>query len=371
MKFTCDQASLSKALSVVSRAVSQRTTIPVLKSVLLEVKDGGFLKLSASDLDFSIERTIDVEVFEEGAIAVNAKLFQDIIRKLPNGQVLIEVDENNTVSIKCLQSNFNIVGTSAAEFPSISDIEEPEDTLSFDKDIFTNMVNKTSFCASIDESRGVIVGVLLELEKESFNMVAVDGYRLAITREPMKSASEKKIIINAKILNEVNKILMESGVEEDIQLILGDKKAVMLLHRTKIGMRLLEGDFLKYKDILPKEKKVSVEVNRKELLNAVERASLLAREGRNNLITLSLREDFIEITSRSEEGNVNEVVSTHTTGQPLDIGFNSKYVMDVLKVVDEEDILMEFNTGITPCLVKPLEGDRFVYMILPVRIASR
>lgn len=371
MRFSCEQSSLSKALGIVSKAVSVRTTIPVLKSILLEAREDGQLKMSASDLDLSIEKTIDVRVDEPGSIAVNAKLFMDIIRKMPAGNVDISINESGNVLIKSLNSEFNILGTPASDFPNIGELDGPQDTLSFDKDIFTEMIRKTGFCASVDETKGIIVGILMELEENVFNMVALDGFRMAIAREKMRNAQDKKIVINARILNEIYKIIMETGTEEDIKLILGEKKAVMLLERTKIVMRLLEGAFIKYRDILPKENKIFIKANRKDLMDAVERASLLSKSGRNNLIVCSINNNLMEITSNSEEGNVKEDLIIESEGGSLDIGFNSKYILDALKVIDDEEIKMEFNTGITPCLVRPVEGDRYEYLILPVRIPAR
>ncbi len=369
MKFSCNQQTLSKALNTVSKAVTSRTTIPILKGILLEVREDNSLTLSASDLDLSIEKKIDVTAEETGSVVVSAKLFSDIIRKLPNEEIQIEEQENNTIVIKCLASEFTIVGQPADEFPNIGEINLDKKLL-LEKDILKEMIKKTSFAASIDESKGIIVGVLIEMEEESLNMVALDGFRMAITREVMKNEENKKIIIAARILNEINKIISENEESKEICFVLDEKKAVFLLDETKIVLRLLEGDFIKYNDILPKEYKCKVVVNRNELLNSIERASLLAKEGKNNLIKLSIFRDKIIITSRSEEGNVKEEVFVEKEGTDLDIGFNSKYLLDVLKAVDEEKLVMEFNTSVSPCLIKPMEGRKFEYLVLPVRIST-
>lgn len=369
MKFSCNQQILSKALNTVSKAVTSRTTIPILKGILLEVNGDNTLTLSASDLDLSIEKRIDVSAEEEGSIVVSARLFSDIIRKLPNEEIQIEEQENNTIVIKCLASEFTIVGQSADEFPNIGEINE-EKKLSLEKDILKEMIKKTSFAASIDESKGIIVGVLVEMEEESLNMVALDGFRMAITREAMKNEEKKKIIIAARILNEINKIISENEENKEVYLILDDKKAVFLLDETKIVLRLLEGDFIKYSDILPKEHKTRVIVNKSDMLSSIERASLLAKEGKNNLIKLSIFRDKIIITSRSEEGNVKEEVFVEKEGADLDIGFNSKYILDVMKAVSDESVVLEFNSSVSPCLIKPLEGKGFEYLVLPVRIST-
>lgn len=371
MKFSCNQQSLSKALNIVSKAVTARTTIPILKGILLRVDDKGQLTMSASDLDLSIEKKLDVDNYEPGSVVVYAKLFGDIIRKLPNDVITISC-EDEKVLIKCASSEFNIIGLPADEFPTINVPEDTSDIILFDQDILKEMIRKTSFAASIDEARGVITGVLIEMEEKSLNMVSLDGFRMAITREDMINKERENIIIPAKILNEISKIISEADTEESdqVRLIISDKRAIFLIEDIKVVLRLLEGDFVKYRDILPKESKTRIVLNRSDFLNSIERASLLAKVGKNNLIKLDIRDGNMEITSKSEEGNVKEEVIVSKEGNDLVIGFNSKYLMDVLKVIDDDEIVMLFNSGISPCLVEPVNGNQFEYLILPVRITN-
>jgi len=370
MKFTCSQQSLTKALNTVSKAVSSRTTIPILKGILLDAKKDGQLTLSASDLDISIEKKMpDVNVEEEGSVVVSSKLFTDIVRKLPNEDISIEQLEDKSLIIKTSISEFTILGLSPEEFPKIGEVEE-EDKLVFDKELLKEMIRKTSFCASIDESKGIIVGVLIEVEKDFISMVALDGFRMAVIREEMKSENENKIIINAKIINEINKIMSDIDEEQEVTLILNKKKAMILFENVKIVIRLLEGEFIKYKDILPKEVKCKVKISKNLLHESMDRASILSKEGKNNLIRFSVSEDFLTITSRSEEGNVKEEVPLSLKdGDDIEIGFNSKYVLDVLKVLDDEEIILEMVSSVKPCVIKPAEGSGFEYLVLPVRIS--
>lgn len=371
MKFKCSQQTLTKALNIVSKAVTSRTTIPILKGILLEVSPEGILKMSASDLDITIEETIDVEQAEPGSVVVQSKLFGDIIRKLPNAEVTVTLEENN-VMISCMNAEFSIIGLSADEFPSIRNIEERDHNhILFDKNILKEMIRKTSFAASIDESKGVITGILIELLADGINMVAIDGYRMAITRQAMVNTEEKHVIISAKIMNEISKILSDvSDEEETVKLLLSDKKAIFIIGNVKVVLRLLDGEFIRYKDVLPKDNGIRVKVNKNDLMESIERASLLSKEGKNNLIKMSIKDTILTITSKSEEGNVKEDVIAVKDGEDLDIGFNAKYVLDVLKSIDDDEIYMYFNTPITPCLVEPLEGDSFEYLILPVRITN-
>lgn len=371
MKFSCNQQSLSKALNIVSKAVTSRTTIPILKGILLKVDEKGILTMSASDLDLSIEKSLEVEQYEPGSIVVYAKLFGDIIRKLPNDMVAFEsVDDR--VRIQCSNSEFNIIGLPDDEFPNINKLDENAELILFDQDILKDMIRKTSFAASIDESRGVITGVLVEMEEKSLNMVALDGFRMAIAREDMLNKKRENIIIPAKILNEISKIIVEAETQEgdQVRLYINEKKAVFMIEDIKVVLRLLDGEFVKYRDILPKENHTKVVLNRNDFLESIERASLLAKVGKNNLIKLDIRDQNIEITSRSEEGNVKEEVLISKEGNDLVIGFNSKYLIDVLKVIDDEEIVMLFNTSISPCLVEPVSGNQFEYLILPVRITN-
>ncbi|MBE6036164.1 MAG: DNA polymerase III subunit beta [Clostridiales bacterium] len=369
MKLSCNQTLLSRALNVTGKAVSSRTTIPILKGILLEATADGFLKLSASDLDISIEKKIPVTVTEPGSIVVSASLFTDIIKMLPSGEVEITVDEGNQVTVQCLTSEYSIVGQSADEFPGTGEIKEQE-TFVFDKARFQDMIRKTSFAASIDESKGIIVGILMELSEGEMTMVALDGFRMAVARDQAANLKQKKIIIAARILNEVQKILSDLDDSAEIKLVLDEKRGVIAAEDTKIVIRLLEGDFIRYKDILPKDHKCRVKANRKELADSIERASVMARKGKNNLIKLSISDDRILISSRSEEGFVKEELFVEKEGDDLEIGFNAKFILDVLKVLSDEEIIIDLNTSISPCLIKPLEGNAFEYLILPVRISG-
>ncbi|MGF6376392.1 DNA polymerase-3 subunit beta [Clostridiales Family XIII bacterium PM5-7] len=370
MKFKCNQQVLTKALNIVSKAVTSRTTIPILKGILLEVSEDNQLKMSASDLDITIEETIEVTDAVAGSIVVQSKLFGDIIRKLPNDTISIELIDGN-VMIQCMNSEFSIVGLSADEFPSIKNIDEPSEYITFQKSTLKDMIKKTSFAASVDESKGVITGILIELKHDEINMIAIDGYRMAITRENMINTEEKNVIVSAKIMNEISKIISDTGDEEDeVKLLLNEKRAIFMISTIKVVLKLLDGEFIKYKDVLPKENKIKLTVHKGDLMESIERASLLSKEGKNNLIKLSIKDTIMTITSKSEEGNVREEVIVTKEGEDLDIGFNAKYILDVIKSIDDEEILMLFNTGITPCLVEPVEGNKFEYLILPVRITN-
>ena len=369
MRFSCSQSTLVKALNIVSKAVTSRTTIPILKGILIKVDEEGFITMSSSDLDISIEDKFEVVDYEPGEIVVQAKLFGDIIRKLPSEIIYIEENEGNLI-IRSTSSEFNIVGSPSDEFPKIN-LGEQAERITFDKELLKEMIKKTSFAASVDESRGVITGVLLEMKEDILNMVALDGFRMAVSREYVKNGKEQNIIIPARTLNEVAKIISESETEEEnVDLLLNEKRAVFVIGNIKVVVRLLDGEYVKYNDILPKESQLRIVINRNNFMEAIERASLFAKVGKNNLIKLNIMENELEITSKSEEGNVRENVYISREGKDLVIGFNSKYLLDSLKAVEDENISMLFNTPISPCLIRPLEGNEYEYLVLPVRITN-
>ena len=320
MKFKCDQITLTKALNIVSKAVTNRSTIPILKGILMEVNQEGTLKMIASDHEITIEETIHVNDVEKGTIVVQAKLFSDIIRKLPNAEVTIEA-ENNNVIIKCLNSQFSIIGLPADEFPSVETVQSEQKGIIFSKSILKDMIRKTSFAASVDESKGVLTGILIELRNNSVNLAAIDGYRLAISRKAMVNLEEKDVVISAKIMNEISKILNDASEEDDeVKLYLYNKSAIFIVGNVKVVLRLLDGEFIKYRDVLPKDSNIKVKVSKGDLIESIERASLLSKEGKNNLIKFSIRDNIMTITSKSEEGNVKEEILITKDGSSCIIG---------------------------------------------------
>ena len=369
MKFTCSQAALLRAVNTCSKAVSVRTTIPILKGILIDVKDGR-ATLTSSDLNMSIETSFDVQNSVNGSSVVSAKLLGDIVRKLPNSLINIDTEkEFGKLSINCLGSDFSIVSLPAEEFPLVGKIES-NDFIEINKKDFKDLINKTVFSASIDEKKGILTGCLFKIERNQIEAVALDGFRMAVVRKECNINKEKTVIIPASILSEIYKILNEDEGSDEISVLFEDKKAEFLTEDTRIIARLLEGEFIKYNDILPTVWNTRITVNREDMLNSIERASLFSKEGKNNLIKINVKQNYIDIDSRSEEGNVNERVGAETQGDELLIGFNSKYLIDVLKSVNDEDVVFEMGSSVSACLIKPLEGNEFTYLVLPVRIAT-
>lgn len=368
MKFTCQQQTLMKALNTVSKAVSAKTTIPTLKGILIETASDS-LVLTASDLDLSIRTRIEASVEEEGSAVVTAKLLSDIVRKLPNEELTL-FDEGVNINIKTLSSEFKVICMPVEEFPEVYKKEDVNDTLVFNRELFMDMVRKTAFAASMDESKGVLTGILTEVSPDSISMVAIDGFRLAYVREEARGERDKKFIVSARIMNDIRKIISDEDEECDVIVSFGAKKTTFSIGNTIVIIRLMEGEFLDYNNIIPKDSFTRAVIGREVLLESIERASLLAREGKNNLIRMSIVNNLLTITSRSDEGNVKEEIVIEKDGNDIEIGFNSKYVLDVLKAIDDEEVQFNFKSGVDPAIVTSVNGDEYKYLILPVRITS-
>lgn len=365
MKIKISQRDLAKHINIAQKGISSRTTLQILDGILLETyKDK--LKLTGTDLEISIETYVNCEIEKEGSIVVNSKIFGDIIRKLPDAPIYIDVDNNN-INIKCQNSEFNILGNSAKEYPDLPIILE-HTTFKMPNDLFKSAVKQTVFATTQDETRPSLTGVLIEIVDESISFVALDGYRLALRKLPIKSDVPVKIIIPGRALNELNKIIEDN--ESNMEIAAAPGHVVFNVGDTIVYSRLLEGQFFNYKEIIRKEHKTSVIVNKRGFQDSLERASLLAKEEKANLVKLSIIDNQVLIKSNSEIGNVNETILGETNGENVNIAFNSRYILEGIKVIDAEDIQLNFMGSLNPCIIKPLQDENYTYLVLPVRLAQ-
>jgi len=368
MKIICKQKDLSSAINIVQKAVSSRTTLPILEGILLEAYNST-LKLTGNDLNIGIEKKIDIDIIEPGSVVISSRLFGEIIRKLPSSDVELSLDDNK-LTIKCEKSKFVLTGQDPLQFPELPSVTD-ENSLSMDKELFNSMIKQTIFAISQDENRPILTGSLLELKDNVLSIVSIDGKRLAVRKATIESNSNFKMVVPAKALNEVNKIIASSNKDESEFTILStDKHILFEVDDIKVVSRLLEGEFIKYAQMFPTEFKTKVEVDTDELLSSVERASLLAKEGKNGAIKLAVGPNMIEITSNAEIGSVNESVFIDMDGNELEIGFNPRYISEALKVIDSEKVVLEFITEVSPCIIKPADNDNFTYLVVPVRMAN-
>ena len=305
MIFTCEKQKILEGISIVQKAITGKSTMPILEGIYIQTNQST-LTLIGSDTDVSIQTSVEAEVLEQGSIVIDAKIFGEIIRKLPNSTIRIETIENQLIRITCEKSVFDVVYMNTNEFPALPEVNENL-KISVNQNILKNMIKGTSFAIAQDETRPILQGILFEVKNKNLNLVALDGYRLAIRSEFLDTDIDMEVVIPGKTLNEVSKILEDT--EEIVDITFTNNHILFNLEKTKIISRLLEGKFINYNSLLPQEHKLFVNVNRQELQNAIERASLMAKDGNTNLIKLDLHQDNLIITSNSQLGKVREAIS--------------------------------------------------------------
>ena len=368
MKFSCQQQALSQAINMVSKAVSGKTTLPILSGIFFEAKDGK-LRLIGNDLSLSIETYIDAEVTESGNTVIPARLFSELIKKLPDSDITFDVNESNVAKITCMSSDYKIVGLPGNEYPELPDLEDDR-SISIDKALFCNMIRQTSFAISQDESRPILTGALLEMNDGKLSMVAIDGFRMAIKNATIKSDINSKAVVPGRTLNEINKLFSSTDTKGDLKISFDDKQALFSSQHLRVYSRLLAGEFINYNQILPSEYKSLVKVNSDSFLNAIDRSFLMARENKNVAIKIDVKDDYLTISSNSEMGSSVEKIHIKLEGHDLEIGFNPKYLIDALKIIDSEEVFLEFNNNVSPCIIKPTDNEHYTYLVLPCRISK-
>lgn len=366
MKLTCNRNSLLNAINIVSKAVSSRTTLPILECILLDAGEDYF-KLTANDLELGIETApIEAEIDETGKVALEAKLFSEIIRKVNGESVKIEVNDKNEAVITSGTSEFKIIGQNGEEFPSVPTVSKSV-CYSVKQSELKDMISQTIFSVSLDESKPVLTGELIEINGSSMNIVAVDGYRISFRKSEITSSTGASVIVPSKTLREITKIL--SSEEEDMALIyVTDKHILFDLGGNMIVSRLIEGEYIKYSQTFTEEFKTRIVINRSDMVAALERASLISRDARKIPVKLDITKEKIVITSQADMGTAYEEVYAEVTGEALKIAFNPKYLIDALRAVDDEKVAVQFNSSLSPCIIKPEDGDSYKYLILPLRM---
>lgn len=364
MIFTCEKQEILEGISIVQKAITGKSTMPILEGIYIKTNENS-LTLIGSDMDVSIQTTVNANIIEQGSIVIDAKIFGEIIRKLPNASIKIETLENQIIRITCEKSVFDVVYMNTNEFPELPEINE-DLKVSVKQNILKNMIKGTSFAIAQDETRPILQGILFEVKDKNLNLVALDGYRLAIKSEFLDTDINIDVVIPGKTLNEVSKILED--VDDIVDITFTNNHILFNLEKTKIISRLLEGKFINYNSLLPQEHKLLVDVNRQELQNAIERASLMAKDGNTNLIKLDIQQDNLIITSNSQLGKVREEISIKLQGEEVQIAFNSRYLLDVLKNVEDDEVVMKMTSGISPCVIEQKSSENAKYLVLPVRL---
>ncbi len=373
MKFTCNRNVLTEAINISQKAVATRSTLPVLEGLLIKAYNDKVV-ITGNDLEIGIECILEAEVEIEGSIVVNSRLFGDIIRKMTGDTVSVDVNSNNVTNIKCGNSKFNITSIEAAEFPEINRFDVEYDITLTQKQ-FKELVRHTIFAVGTNESKMILTGCLLEASGNNVNMVAVDGFRLAYKKITCESdvingyLGDVALVIPSKSLNELVKIIDDS--DEEIKIYCSEKNVRFEFNNVIFTSRLLEGDYIDYKKIIPSEYKTIIKTDVKSFIEAVERASLIiTSEVTKSPVIMNIVDAQTKINCETQIGKVEEYIPVEMTGNAIEIGFNNRYLLDALKAVSTEEIKFSFIGSTSPCLISPAEGDDFKYIVLPVRLKT-
>ena len=367
MQIVCDGLELCEAVLKVNKAIGAKTTNPILEGIKLVAEDGT-LTLSATDLELSIEKKIKAEVKEEGEAVVPGKFFSEFIKKLTNENIELELNERNQLKIKYTDSESYIQCYPVLEYPGFKKIESNE-YFGIEKRSLKELINKTLFSVAVDDSRPILKGCLFEISDKDIMATALDGYRLAhIQKDIVKGTVKTAIIVPSRSLSEISKLLDDS--EDNVNVYIQKNYLMVDLGDCKISTRLLEGDFLNYNQIISNSFETEITVNKNQFEDALERASLLSKVGQNNLVKFEIKENILCLTSNSEIGNIKENVNISLRGKELVIAFNARYFIEALRVNSDEFVKIGFNSPSNPCIIKPLENNEFLYLILPVRMVN-
>ena len=369
MKIICYKDQILKAINSVVKGVASKTTMPILEGILIQTNDKE-IKLTTYDLEIGIEYVMDCDVEEQGSTVVNAIMFSEIIRKLPDTEIYIRLNEKNLLEIECEGSLYKLATMNPDEFPELPKIEV-ENSIEVEQNTLKNMIRKTIFAVSTEESRPIFTGALFEIENNKLNIVAVDGFRLALRSIYLnKQSNNFSAVIPGRTLNEVNKIISDSF--ETIKIGVSKNQALFEMDKCKVVTRILDGEFLNYKNVIPSSWETRVKVNKNNIQNSFERISLISASSveKEKKYPVKVQVDIgkVTISCTNQTGDAKEEIYVSTEGKNIEAGFNPKYFLDSLKAIEDEEVYIEFGTSISPCLIKSIENNEYTYMILPIRL---
>ncbi len=348
------------------KAVSTRTTLPILQCILLQATPDEF-KLVSNDLELGIESHVEANIVESGSVALDARIFSEIVKKLPDATVDITVDESNLTTIVCQKSRFNIPGQPGTEFIQLPQVTKDK-SISMAQSVLKDMIHQTIFSIAVKEIKPILTGELVEIRQNKLSIVSMDGYRISIRQVEFNDEFEDMaVVVPGKTLSEISKIL-SSDEAEMMSIYFTDKHILFELEGSIVVSRLLEGDYPKYASLFSADYDTLITVDRRELMQSIERAALIARESKKSPIKLEIKEDTLAITSNTELGNVHEEIGIKKEGQALEIAFNPRYLIDSLKVIEDDEICLQFTNALNPCIIRQTEAEEFKYLILPIRL---
>ena len=367
MKIICSKTNLLNGVNIVSKAVPSKTTMSILECILIDANKGE-IKLTANDMELGIETVIDGEIKEKGIIALDAKIFLEMVRKLPDNDVTIETDATYKATITCEKAKFNIVGKSGEDFSYLPQIERSE-SIVVSQFTLKEIIRQTIFSIADNFTNKILTGELFEINGDVLKVVSSDGLRISLRKIQLKNSyPAKKVIVPGKTLNEVSKILA-GDIDKDVNIFFTDKHILFEFDNTTVVSRLIEGEYLKIDNILSADYETKIKLNKKEFLGCIDRSTLLIKEGDKKPIILNILDDVMELKMNSIVGSLDEELDISKMGKDLMIGFDPKFLIDALKVIDDEEIEIKLLNSKAPCFIKDDE-ENYIYLILPVTFSS-
>ena len=365
MKIICSKSNLLYGVNIVSKAVPTRTTMAILECILIDAS-AGEIKLTANDMELGIETKIEGEIEERGIIALDAKVFSDIVRKLPDNEVVIETDSSFKTTITCEKAKFNIPGKSGEDFAYLPMIEKDE-PLTISQYTLKEMIRQTIFSIAVNENNKLMTGELFEIKNNCLKVVSLDGHRISIRKMLLKKDySDRKVVVPGKTLSEVSKIL-SGEVDDQVSIYFTKNHILFEFDQTMVVSRLIEGEYFRIDQMLSSDYETKLKINKKEFLDCIDRATLLVREVDKKPIIINITDDDMELRIDSAMGSMNEEIDIEKEGKDIMIGFNPKFLIDALRVIDDETVTIYLVNPKAPCFIRDDE-ENYTYLILPVNI---
>ena len=365
MKISIRKSNLLQGINIVSKAVSNKTTHPILSCILVEA-EGGVIKLTANDIEIGIESYVDGTVIEEGKVALEAKLFSDFIRKLPDSDITIESDKESKTLIKCERLEFNIPGKSGDDFSNLPVVSKDK-FITISQFALREVINQTIFSISDNENNKLMTGELFEVSNNKLSVVSLDGHRISIRYIDLKGDnSDIKVVVPGKSLSDISKI-MTGGVDDNVNIYFTENNILFEFDNTKVVSRLIEGEYFRISHMLSVDYQIKMKINKREFLDSLDRATLLIKDSDKKPIRLSIEERTLGLKISSLIGSLNEEIDIDKEGNNLVIGFNPKLIIDALRVIDDENVTIYFNNTKSPCVIKN-DAENYIYLILPMGI---
>ena len=366
MKFTVNKSDITEAVSNIQRAVSTKTSIPALEGILLSANETG-LELCAYDLELGITTVIPAFVMEPGKAVLSAKLFSDIVRRTPAETVTVSVDEKNMATLESGYSRFSIIGIPAEEFPELPKLSDSTQ-ISLPGTLLKSMIRQTLFAIAESDAKPIHQGSLFSLENGILDVVSVDGYRLAVRREPVDFSEDLSLVVPGKTLSELLKLIKDS--EEPVEISAGRRHILFKIDNYTVISSLLEGEFLNYKAAIPPESQTEVVLKTREAIDSVERVSLLITDRLKSPIRCLFDNNEVKLNCTTSMGRASDQLDVEMTGQSVEIGFNNRYLLEALRNTECDEVKVQLGGPLSPMKVVPKEGDSFLFLVLPVRLKS-